>query len=681
VTVGTGASQTIVALSTDQAGNTVLNVGGQVSTVLNSPDTVAPIVAGTITLTPASSSSSPQFVVSSQTLSVGGSITLGSGASQTIVALATNAAGATVLNAGGQLSTLATQQATTAPLVVAGTTLSPVAGSSGVFSIAGTTLSVGGSATLGIGSPSTTVLALSTDNTGHTVLVSNGQSSTLSAPKITPAPNLVLFGTSITADSQSSSNQGYVVSGQTLTVGGSVTLGVGPSATTLALQTDAAGHTFVVSNGVSSTLSAPATGSAPLIIGGQTITPAASLSNSANAFVVAGQTLTVGGTITIGSGTSATTLALQTDSTGHTIIVSNGISSTISVAATGAAPLIIGGQAITAAATLPASAAGFIVAGQTLTVGGSVTIGSGPSGTTLALETDSAGHTFIVSNGQSSQIGTPTAGLGPLTIDGQTISATTLSSGGVGFVIAGQTLTLGGAIEIGTGSSATVLALVTDSAGHTLIVSNGHTSEILTTTSPSIIINGQMIEATPLPPGGNGFVVAGETLTEGGSITVSGTVFTLTTDATGHTVLASNGHTSLLPNQVNAGALTVDGQTITPTILPSGKGQGYVIDGQTLTPGGSINISGTTFTLTTDPDGNTVLVDNGKTSTLPTSSMVLTTSGIVSVTSGSSAGPRATATASTTKKSAGLREIDGVGTFWISCFVLNVVGVLFGSLG
>jgi hypothetical protein len=682
VTVGTGAAQTIVALSTNQAGNTVLNVGGQTSTLSNSPNTVAPVVAGSITLTPASSSpTSPQFIVSGQILSVEGSITLGSGASQTIIVLTTNAAGATVLNAGGQLSTLASQQATSAPLVVAGTTLSPVAGSSGVFSIAGTTLSVGGSATLGIGSPSTTVLALSTDNAGHTVLVSNGQSSTLSAPSVTPAPSLVLFGTSITANSPSSANQGFIVSGQTLTVGGTVILGSGASATTLALQTDTAGHTVLVSNGVSSTISASITTAAPVIIGGQTITPEGSLSASANGFVVDGQTLTVGGSITIGSGVSATTLALQTDSAGNTVVVSNGVSSTISVAATGRAPLVIGGQTITAAATLPTSAAGFVVAGQTLTVGGSITIGSGSSATTLALQTDFAGHTIIVSNGHSSQLGTLTAGLAPLTIDGQTLGATTLSNGIVGFVVAGQTLTLGGAIEIGTGSSATVLALVTDSAGHTLIVSNGHTSEIPTTTTPSIVIAGQTIEATALPSGGSGFVVAGQTLSEGGSITVSGTLFTLTTDAAGHTVLVSNAHSSMIPNQVNASPLTIEGQTITPTNLPYGMGQGYIIDGQTLTPGGSVTISGTTFTLTVDPEGNTVLVNNGKTSTVPTSSMALTTSGMASVASSRPVEATATATSLTTKKSAAFREFEPLETLSISCVVLIVVGILFGSLG
>jgi hypothetical protein len=601
VTVGTGPSQTIVALSTNQAGNTVLNVGGQVSTLGTSVNAGGPFVAGDITLTPTSTSTAAQFVVAQQTLTVGGSITLGSGVSQTLVALTTNAAGATVLNAGGQLSTLSDQQASVAPLVVAGTTLAPIAGSSGAFSVAGTTLSVGGSVTIGVGSASTTILALSTDNAGHTVLVSNGQSSTL-APATTAAPNLILFGTSITANSPASASQGFVISGQTLSVGGTVTLGSGTSATTLALQTDVAGHTIVVLNGVSSTISAATAGVAPIIVGGQTIT----------------------------------------------------------------------------AASLPGDDGGFVVAGQTLTVGGSVTLGSGPSATTIALQTDYEGHTFIVSNGVSSQIAAPTTGLAPLTIDGQTISATTLSSGNVGFIIDGQTLAVGGAIEVGSGSSLTTLALVTDSSGHTLIVSNGHTSEIPTITTPSIVINGQTIEATALPSGSVGFIVSGQTLTEGGSITASGTVFTLTTDAAGYTILASHGHTSVLPNQISAGPRTIDGQTISQTMLPSGIGEAYLIDGQTLTPGGSVTISGTTYTLTTDPEGNTVLIDNGKTSAVPTAGVSMISNGMVSVTSKASAGPVATAT-SATKKSNGSKGVDGWDTFGISFFIFSVVGVLFSG--
>jgi hypothetical protein len=678
VVVGSGSAQTTVALSTDKAGNTVLNVGGQASTL----DSVIPagtaIVAGGVTIQASPvSAASPVFVVSGQSLSVQGSITVGSGASQTIVALTTNAAGETVLNAGGKLSTLATSQVTVAPIVVAGSTITPVAGSSGAFSVGGTVLSVGGGpVTVGVGSPSTTVLALSTDSAGHTVLISNGQSSTLSAPSITPAPNLVLFGSTVTANSLSLASEGFVVSGQTLSVGGTITIGSGTSATTLALQTDAAGHTVIVSNGQSSTIPAPAVGVAPLVIGGQTIT-AASLPASAAGFVVAGQTLTVGGSVTLGSGLSATTLALLEDAAGTTYIVSNGVSSQIAAPTPGLGPVTIGGQIISAT-PLPSGGAGFVVAGQTLSSGGTVVIGSGNSATTLALTTDGSGRTILVSNGHTSQIAAPTAGLGPLTIDGQTINANTLPSGGLGFIVAGQTLTAGGTVTIGSGSSATTLVLTTDGSGHTVIVSNGHTSVLPATTAQLIIINGETIAATALPSGHVGFVVSGQTLTQGGSITVSNTIFTLTTDSFGHTVLASNGQTSLLPSQTAAGPLTIEGQKITPTLLPSGLGSAYIIDGQTLTPDGSITISGHSFTLTTDPQGNTVLVSDGVTSTVPDASMAMATSGLMTVRTSRFVGPSAT---STTKKSDGAKMVEGSSVLGISCALFVVVGDLFGFLG
>jgi hypothetical protein len=274
----------------------------------------------------------------------------------------------------------------------------------------------------------------------------------------------------------------------------------------------------------------------------------------------------------------------------------------------------------------------FSVAGETLTVGGILTLGVGsPSTTVLALSTDSSGHTIIISNGKSSAISSPAVtSARKLVLDGTTFLATNPAAvTSPEFIISDQTLSLGGTITVSTGTSVMTLALTTNVAGHTIIVSNGISSELRPASTPFpapglLTLNGQTITLETGPPGNARYIVAGQTLTQGGSITFSGTVFTLTTDAAGYTVLASNGHVSLVPMP---GPLTIDGKIITATILPFGKGVGYVVGGQTLTLRGSITTLGKTLTLTTDQQSRTVLVENGKTSTIPVGDGTATATG------------------------------------------------------
>ena len=113
------------------------------------------------------------------------------------------------------------------------------------------------------------------------------------------------------------------------------------------------------------------------------------------------------------------------------------------------------------------------------------------------------------------------------------------------------------------------------------------------------------------------FVIGGQTLTAGGEITVSGTPISL---LPGGTVAVIAGSTeSLSPtnspaaiNPENSGVteiLTVGGSTYTDS------GSGFVIDGQTLTPGGQITISGTPVSL---DSGASFAVVAGSTETLAT---------------------------------------------------------------
>jgi hypothetical protein len=182
-----------------------------------------------------------------------------------------------------------------------------------------------------------------------------------------------------------------------------------------------------------------------------------------------------------------------------------------------------------------------------------------------------------------------------------TISATKLPSGSQGFVVNGQTLTVGGSATITKNDTKAVLILTTDAGGKNVLVSNVKTFTIPNQnpvpTGASLTTDGVTITASSLPPGGSGFVIDGHTLKVGGSVTVNhggtSTVLSLTTDVSGLTVLVLNGHTSTIPNHVarpTAGLLTVDGTIYTATRLPSGT-IGYIVAGRTLTMGASATIT------------------------------------------------------------------------------------------
>ncbi|KAK0100582.1 hypothetical protein ONS95_007040 [Cadophora gregata] len=122
----------------------------------------------------------------------------------------------------------------------------------------------------------------------------------------------------------------------------------------------------------STRVSAPTPNPAPIITIGSTAIPA----NTASQFIISGQTLVPGSSITIGSGSSTTVIALQT-SNSNTVVVIGDSSSTLAPAATTPAVVTVGGSVVTAD-----SSSNFIVGGQTLSPGGSpITV----SGTPISL--------------------------------------------------------------------------------------------------------------------------------------------------------------------------------------------------------------------------------------------------------------------------------------------------------
>jgi hypothetical protein len=112
------------------------------------------------------------------------------------------------------------------------------------------------------------------------------------------------------------------------------------------------------------------------------------------------------------------------------------------------------------------------------------------------------------------------------------------------------------------------------------------------------------------------------TLAPGGpAVTVSGTVLSL---APGGTIAIINGATQTLApspsNPTGAPVLVVDGHSITANII--GSQTAFIISpGQTLTPGGSIIVSGTTYSL---PATGSVVLINGTPTTLAHASPLTT---------------------------------------------------------
>jgi hypothetical protein len=134
----------------------------------------------------------------------------------------------------------------------------------------------------------------------------------------------------------------------------------------------------------------------------------------------------------------------------------------------------------------------------------------------------------------------------------------------------------------------------------------------------------QPIQAITAANGDPGYVVDGKTLLPGGApVVISGTTLSLSVGAAGTAVVMNDGHggVTTVPIPVSgssAGGLppsvTIGGNTL--TLNP--QGSGYVLGSQTLTPGGTIVVDGTTLSLSAGPTGTGIVaVSGGHTSTIP----------------------------------------------------------------
>ncbi|KAK4556552.1 hypothetical protein LTR86_006123 [Recurvomyces mirabilis] len=306
---------------------------------------------------------------------------------------------------------------------------------------------------------------------------------------------------------------------------------------------------------------------------------------------VGGQTVSMpasGGGVMIGTGSGATFVSPQGSSSGSGGLSGvNGGSGGSGAQAVLPVPVItVGGSTVTAAPT-----GGFVIGGQTLQPGGSpVTV----DGTTLSL---AAGGTAVVVNGQTSML-SPSAGVAGagvagaaaaiplLTIGSQTFTANAATQ----FSLApGATLTPGGQVVM----SGTTISLAN---GATALVVNGKSQALsapLKTPAPVVVVGGTAYQANA----GSTYDVAGQILTPGGVITVSGSTISL---ASGASAVVINGKTTTLtsgssPTTPNANMATITAPpvlTVDGSAFVANGASAYIIDGKTLTPGGAITISG-----------------------------------------------------------------------------------------
>ncbi|TKA68397.1 hypothetical protein B0A49_10641, partial [Cryomyces minteri] len=457
-------------------GGTTSHLGPQAqitkSPVGSNPQAIT-VGGSTITINSASN-----FVVGSQTLSVGGP---GITVSGTTLSLGRSGP-STFIVVNGATQALARAPVATPPLLTIGANTYTANAATQYYLAPGQTLTAGGQVTV-----SGTVVSL---GPSASYVVVNGVTRGLFAPTVAPQPLLNVGGTQYAANAGSS----YVIAGQTLTPVGVIIV----DGTTISL---AASESAVVVNGVTQTLASPVITPAPIVLGSSTYT-----ANAGSTYVIGGQTLTPGGVIT----ESGSTVSLGPSAA---IVVVNGITQTLGPAATTPAPILtVGGRTYTANA-----GSSYVIAGQTLTPGGVITV----SGTTISLAPSAAN---IVVNGVKQTLASPATITAPpvLTIGGMTYTANT----GTTYTIASQTLTPGGVITV----SGTVISL-TPSA--TAIVVNSVTTTlfpagVVTTSAPLLTVGASTYTANA----GTTFTIGGQTLTPGGVITVSGTIISLSASAT-----------------------------------------------------------------------------------------------------------------------------------------------------
>lgn len=337
-------------------------------------------------------------------------------------------------------------------------------------------------------------------------------------------------------------------------------------------------------------------------VGGQLVSVGPAPTSGPQGVVIAGKAIQPGQATTING------VSLSVPTVGGNLII--GGTSTIALGQSVDDPstqvLDIGGSQVSAAPASRASTGAVVVAGETVQPGQVTTING------VAVSIPPAGYGLVIGGTTTVNFhpnGSPTAALA-VTVGGETILANPSGA----FVLApGITLSPGGAAVT---VADTTLSLAPEG---TIAVINGITQTLAPnlanpTIEPVLTIGNTIITANVVGSSTAFVFGPGQTLTPGGNIVVFGTTFSL--PSTGSAIIV-NGQTLTLgvstPQITAAPVLTVNGQAITGSIF--GSGTAFILGpGTTLTPGASVIISRTTYSLPYTTSG--VVIINGQTSTL-----------------------------------------------------------------
>ena len=215
----------------------------------------------------------------------------------------------------------------------------------------------------------------------------------------------------------------------------------------------------------------------------------------------------------------------------------------------------------------------FIIASQTLK----------PGGTALTVGGD---ELSMVSNGDIAYIGRSTQTLEKATPQPEPVisfqGSLYTADGSSGFSIDTHRLTPGGVIT----ADSTPISLQPNGKEAIIGTSTQHLLPTSTADHPIFTLNG----ATYSVDVSSGFIIDGQTLTPGAAITNHGTVISLPSGASA--VVVGTSMQSLIPLVTSSAVVTIGGSTYT---LDSASG--FIMDGQTLSPGAAITQHGTVISL------------------------------------------------------------------------------------
>lgn len=309
--------------------------------------------------------------------------------------------------------------------------------------------------------------------------------------------------------------------------------------------------------------------------------------NSASEFVIASQTLTHGGVINVAN----TPVSLYPSAD---VALVGGTTQVLSTPP----PITYPAVMKFAGATYTANAASeFVIAGQTLPPGGQIFVSS----TRLSLA-PSANFALIGTSTQLLTTPSPTSNPAAiLTFAGSTYTANSASQ----FIIAGQTLTSGGTIT----ASGTTISLP---EGTNVALIGTSTQTLATAPAPTVSTDEAPVltfeGSTYTADASSDFVIASQTLTPGGVITVLGTPISLEPGAS-DAVVGSSTQSLAMATITPADIITVGGEIVTAS--PTG----FAVEGMTVLPGGKgVLVNGTLVSLA---PGGTIVVGNS-TKVLPT---------------------------------------------------------------